>query len=94
MGVAGGCAKAHVRLSKFNYLIKMHDERQILILYGSETGTAEDVALSIGRRLRRWHWQIRVRSMDGYSLVGRRAVGFLNIGAEFHCRQVSWTNRW
>lgn len=44
-------------------------EREILILYGSETGTAEDAAERIARETRRYHFHTRVVSMDAYALV-------------------------
>lgn len=43
--------------------------RDILILYGSETGTAEDAAERIGRETRRHHFHTRVVSMGAYTLV-------------------------
>ena len=46
-------------------------ERRILVLYASETGTAEDVAFAVSRHLRRWHWRPRTVSMGQFSLVGR-----------------------
>ena len=38
--------------------------RSPLVLYGSQTGTAEDVAASLGRRLQRCHLHPRVCAMD------------------------------
>lgn len=49
-------------------------DRQILVLYASETGTAEDVAFAIGRHLRRWYWRTRIVSMEDFTLVGRSFV--------------------
>ncbi|KAF8312316.1 riboflavin synthase domain-like protein [Clavulina sp. PMI_390] len=43
-------------------------DRRLLVLYASETGTAEDVAFSITRHLRRWHWRPRTLSMAHFSL--------------------------
>eukprot|EP00038_Savillea_parva_P027602 m.60508 g.60508 ORF g.60508 m.60508 type:complete len:636 (+) comp7959_c0_seq1:250-2157(+) len=40
----------------------------ILVLYGSQTGTAEDVAERIGREARRRHIHARVVSMDAYPI--------------------------
>ena len=46
-------------------------ERRLLILYGSQTGTAQDVAERIGREGKRRHFRVRVCSMDGYEKVYR-----------------------
>jgi sulfite reductase alpha subunit-like flavoprotein len=42
---------------------------RLLILYGSETGTAEDVAEMIGRESRRLLFDTRVMAMDTYASV-------------------------
>lgn len=42
------------------------DDRGLLVLYGSQTGTAQDVAERIGREARRRHFRARVSSMDEY----------------------------
>ena len=39
-------------------------ERKLLILFGSQTGTAEDVAERIGRGAWRRHFRARVMPMD------------------------------
>ncbi|KAM8934769.1 NADPH-dependent diflavin oxidoreductase 1 isoform 2-T2 [Pelodytes ibericus] len=44
-------------------------ERSILILYGSQTGTAEDMAERIGREARRRLFTCRVEALDSYSVV-------------------------
>ncbi|KAF7725891.1 NADPH-dependent diflavin oxidoreductase 1 [Apophysomyces ossiformis] len=41
--------------------------RSLLILYGSETGCAQDVAETIGRQARRRHFRTRVFAMDDYN---------------------------
>lgn len=41
-------------------------ERRLLVLYGSQTGTAQDVAERIGREARRRHFRARVQAMDSY----------------------------
>ncbi len=43
--------------------------RSLLILYGSETGTAQDVAEMIGREASRRWFNTRVQSMDHYATV-------------------------
>lgn len=51
------------------------DERDLLILYASQTGTAQDVAERIGREARRRHFRARVLPMDQYDrsrLIGER----------------------
>ncbi|OAV93205.1 hypothetical protein PTTG_05597 [Puccinia triticina 1-1 BBBD Race 1] len=41
-------------------------ERRLLVLYASQTGTAEDVAQQISRGARRLHFNTELASMDGY----------------------------
>ena len=48
----------------------MGDKRQLLILYGSQTGTAQDVAERIGREAKRRHFSTRVIPLDSYNVVG------------------------
>ncbi|KAM9327009.1 NADPH-dependent diflavin oxidoreductase 1 [Gastrophryne carolinensis] len=43
-------------------------ERKVLILYGSQTGTAEDMADRVGREARRRHFSCRVEALDSYSV--------------------------
>lgn len=45
-------------------------DRQLLVLYGSQTGTAQDVAERVGREGRRRHFRMRVLPMDSYDRVG------------------------
>jgi sulfite reductase alpha subunit-like flavoprotein len=47
----------------------MTEDRTILILYGSETGSAKDVAERIGRVARRHHFSARVIGMDAFPMV-------------------------
>ncbi|GAB5591386.1 NAPDH-dependent diflavin reductase [Umbelopsis nana] len=42
------------------------ESRRLLILYGSETGCAQDTAERIGRQARRRHFKARVMAMDEY----------------------------
>ncbi|EIW74789.1 riboflavin synthase domain-like protein [Coniophora puteana RWD-64-598 SS2] len=56
------------------------DERTLLILYATETGTAQDVADRIARECRRIHFQCRVKSMDEYpasELINEHFVVFV-----------------
>lgn len=48
------------------------DERTALIAYGSETGTAEDVAYELGRLTRRLHFETIVTELDQIGLVSRQ----------------------
>ncbi|KAJ8039423.1 NADPH-dependent diflavin oxidoreductase 1 [Holothuria leucospilota] len=43
-------------------------ERKLCILYGSQTGTAQDVAERIGREARRRHFSTRVMPLDSYEI--------------------------
>ncbi|XP_006163374.1 NADPH-dependent diflavin oxidoreductase 1 isoform X7 [Tupaia chinensis] len=42
---------------------------QLLVLFGSQTGTAEDVAERLGREARRRHFGCRVLALDAYPVV-------------------------
>ncbi|KAG2188762.1 hypothetical protein INT44_003901 [Umbelopsis vinacea] len=56
------------------------ESRKILILYGSETGCAQDTAERIGRQSRRRHFKTRVIAMDEYEraqLVEEQLVIFV-----------------
>ena len=43
-------------------------ERRLVVLYGSQTGTAEEVAERVGREAERLHFSSLVSSMDTFSL--------------------------
>ena len=45
------------------------EQRRLLILYGSQTGCAQDVAERIGREGKRRQYRVRVCSMDSYDRV-------------------------
>ena len=47
----------------------MEGERRLLVLYGSQTGTAQDTAERIGREGKRRLFRIRVLPMDSYDKV-------------------------
>lgn len=44
-------------------------ERRLLILFGSQTGTAQDTAERIGREAKRRHFQCRVEALDSYDVA-------------------------
>ncbi|XP_021269649.1 NADPH-dependent diflavin oxidoreductase 1 isoform X2 [Numida meleagris] len=44
-------------------------ERRLLILFGSQTGTAEDTAERIGREAKRRHFRCRVEALDSYDVA-------------------------
>eukprot|EP00730_Choanoeca_flexa_P003674 TRINITY_DN11472_c0_g1_i4.p1 TRINITY_DN11472_c0_g1~~TRINITY_DN11472_c0_g1_i4.p1 ORF type:complete len:570 (+),score=97.62 TRINITY_DN11472_c0_g1_i4:45-1754(+) len=48
----------------------MASQEDVLVLYGSQTGTAEDVAESVGRVLTRHYVSNRVVAMDEYNIQG------------------------
>lgn len=50
------------------------DERRLLVLYGSQTGTAQDVAERVGREGRRRHFRTQVTAMDEYDKVNHSVI--------------------
>lgn len=48
-------------------------KRELLVLYGSQTGTAQDVAERVGRDGKRRHFRVRVLAMDTYNTVSMRS---------------------
>lgn len=44
--------------------------RSMAVLYGSETGTAEDIAGELGKSAERLHFRTTVDEMDSFKLVG------------------------
>lgn len=46
----------------------VHD-RSVLVLYGSETGNAQDMAEELGRVCQRLHFKSRVEELDAVDLV-------------------------
>jgi sulfite reductase alpha subunit-like flavoprotein len=55
-------------------------KRTLLVLYGSQTGTAEDVAFRVGREARRLHFDTTVAPMDAFDrseLLYQPAVVFV-----------------
>lgn len=57
------------------------EKRDLLVLYGSQTGSAQDVAERIGRQGRRRHFRTKVFAMDEFDIVGsiviRRRSNFI-----------------
>lgn len=45
------------------------EDRRLLVLYGSQTGTAQDTAERVGREGKRRHFRMRVMAMDDYHTV-------------------------
>lgn len=43
--------------------------RTVLVLYGSETGNAQDIAEEVGKMCQRLHFESTVQDMDGAELV-------------------------
>lgn len=41
----------------------------LLVLYGSQTGTAQDTAERIGRQAQRRRMKVRVEALDTYNVV-------------------------
>jgi len=54
--------------------VEMSGERRIVILYGSQTGTAQDVAERIERDAIRRHFLVSIKPLDHYDIV---CVGIL-----------------
>ena len=46
-----------------------HHERSLLVLYGSETGNAQDIAEELGRLCQRLHFKTRVDPLNAVDLV-------------------------
>lgn len=44
-------------------------ERSVLVLYGSETGNAQDIAEELGRLCQRLHFKSHVEELDAVELV-------------------------
>ena len=50
------------------------DDRTALVLYGSETGNAQDIAEELGRMTQRLHFATEVTSLDSTEPVRRSYV--------------------
>lgn len=53
-----------------------HHDRSALVLYGSETGTAQDVASELGGVLGRLHFSTRVAELNSVDIVRLPVGGF------------------
>lgn len=53
--------------------------RDLLVLFGSETGSAEDVAERIGRQARKRRFRTRVVAMDEYDQVAQSIESTWNL---------------
>ena len=59
-----GCLGVTAQLYKV-----MGETRRLVILYGSQTGTAQDVAERLGREAKRRWFAVRVAALDDYPVV-------------------------
>ncbi|XP_060075964.1 NADPH-dependent diflavin oxidoreductase 1-like [Ylistrum balloti] len=53
------------------------EDRKLLILYGSQTGTSQDVAEKICREAKRRHFSTRVMSLDSYTVASLLQEGLV-----------------
>lgn len=51
------------------YMASQHQARRALVLYGSETGNAQDVAEELGRIAQRLRFDTRVAELNEITLV-------------------------
>ncbi len=49
--------------------LELERDVRLLVLYGSQTGTAQDTAERVGRAGKRRHFRTRVMAMDSYDKV-------------------------
>ena len=75
--------------------------RQLLVLYGSQTGTAQDAAERVGREGKRRRFRVRILAMDDYNTVSEvihcnPPIPLIKCGyhhtlshIETHCRYIS-----
>ena len=51
------------------------DERELVIVYSTETGNAQDIAERLHREAERWRWMVHVYDVEDFDVVGitRRA---------------------
>jgi hypothetical protein len=68
------------------------DDRSLLILFATETGTAQDVADRIARECRRIHFKCKVSSMHAYPLAS--VPRFLSIRCMFKHPFIVRTDFW
>lgn len=55
----------------------VEEGRRLLVLYGSQTGTAQDTAERVGREGKRRHFRVRVLAMDDFNTVSMRSTNNL-----------------
>lgn len=48
-------------------------DRSVLVLYGSETGNAQDMAEELGRLCQRLHFRNHIDALDAIDLVSRNS---------------------
>jgi sulfite reductase alpha subunit-like flavoprotein len=67
-------------------LADVSNGRSLLVLYGSETGNAEDIAGDIGKMAQRLRFTTSVEEMNDISLVGPLSLeGFYNYRSRTQC---------
>ena len=54
---------------RYKMACDQQEEKCVAVLFGSQTGTAEDVAERIGRESRRRHLKTTVSALDDYHIV-------------------------
>lgn len=58
-------------------------DRSALVLYGSETGNAQDMAEELGRVFQRLHFQSTVEELDAIDLVRLSSLALYQRGCRF-----------
>ncbi|KAI1232015.1 hypothetical protein IHE44_0007060 [Lamprotornis superbus] len=61
-------------------------ERRLLVLFGSQTGTAQDTAERIGREAKRQHLRCRVEALDSCDVMFWRFLFRKNLPAGSLCQ--------
>ena len=59
------------------------NERSVLVLYGSETGNAQDIAEDIGRLAERLHFRSRVEELNTVEVVSESHLNIRSLSASF-----------
>lgn len=62
---------AYICFSNASVKMSIHT---LLVLYGSQTGTAQDTAERIGRQAQRRRMRVRVEALDTYNVVSTRCL--------------------
>ena len=63
-------------------LVKEVPRRTALVLYGSETGNAQDLAEELGRITERLHFDTRVSELNSLGLVCELPATFLSMASK------------